>query len=84
MFNLAKGLSYKQKLNGSFFLIIDKSHPDGCESGCFFVLLRKDCIKRNKNRVIFLSKDISWKQNVTGRGNCGVVVYRRLLLTDEN
>ncbi|KJI01140.1 hypothetical protein UO82_07830, partial [Enterobacter hormaechei] len=35
MFNLAKGLSYKQKLNGSFFLIIDKSHPDGCEGGCF-------------------------------------------------
>ena len=74
MFNLAKGLSYKQKLNGSFFLIIDKSHPDGCEGGCFFVLLRKDCIKRHKNGVNFLSQDISWKQNVTGRGNRGVVV----------
>jgi len=74
MFNLAKDLSYKQKLNGSFFLIIDKSHPDGCEGGCFFVLLRKDSIKRHKNGVIFLSQDISWKQNVTGRGNRGVVV----------
>lgn len=39
-----------------------------------FMLMRKDCFKRNKNGVIFLSQDISWKQNVTGRGNSGVVV----------
>ena len=36
--------------------------------------MRKECIKRNKNGVYFLFADISWKQNVTGRGNDGVVV----------
>ncbi|EOD8839698.1 hypothetical protein ACJ5W6_003901, partial [Enterobacter hormaechei] len=72
--NLAKGLSYKQKLNGSFFLIIDKSHPDGCEGGCFLCYCVRIVLSAIKMGLFFLSQDISWKQNVTGRGNRGVVV----------
>lgn len=39
-----------------------------------FYAIDENCIRRNKNGVNFLSTDISWKQNVTGRGYCGVVV----------